>query len=173
MRTVRKLIRVRNLAFGGEFSILYGSSFPRTAGENLVETVGRRFSWASLPLIATVSRLLHRELVTENEYLRVENRVVKSKVPGQIRFTDEERRSLVDAALAMGRRAMRAVVSIVKPETILRWQRRLEQRKWDYSKRHKRKPDGLPQKSRPRPLSPLFARSWSVPPRQNHDVNLA
>ncbi len=47
-----------------------------------METVGQRFRWASLPLIATVSRLLHRELVTENEYLRVENRIVKSKVPG-------------------------------------------------------------------------------------------
>ena len=52
--------------------------------------------------------------------------LVRSKVPGRIRFTDEERRRLVDAALAMGRKAMRSVVSIVKPETILAWQRRLD-----------------------------------------------
>jgi len=31
-------------------------------------------------------------------------------------------------------------VSIVKPETILAWQRRLEKRKWDYSSRKKRGP---------------------------------
>jgi transposase len=62
------------------------------------------------------------------------------KVPGRIRFTDEERRRLVDAALAMGRKAMRSVVTIVKPETVLAWQRRLEQKKWDYSRRRRRGP---------------------------------
>jgi transposase len=51
----------------------------------------------------------------------------------------------VDGALAMGRRPMRAVVSIVKPDTILRWHRKLVQAKWDYSKRQKRGP-GRPRK---------------------------
>ena len=110
-----------------------------------MEQVGRRFSWASLPLVATVSRLVHRELVAENEYLRVENRVVKSKAPGRVRFTDEERRRLVDAALAMGRKAMRSVVTIVKPDTILRWHRKLAAAKWDYSNRRRRGP-GRPRK---------------------------
>ena len=59
----------------------------------------RRFNWAGLPVIATVARLLCRELTLENEYLRLENRVLSSKVRGRIRFTDEERRRLVDAAL--------------------------------------------------------------------------
>jgi len=63
---------------------------------------------------------------------------VRSEVPGRIRSTDHERRRLVDAAQAMGRKAMRSVVTIVKPETILAWQRRLEQRKWDYSGRRRR-----------------------------------
>jgi len=31
----------------------------------------------------------------QNEYLRLENRILKEKVSGRIRFTDEERRSLV------------------------------------------------------------------------------
>ncbi|MCJ7822575.1 MAG: hypothetical protein MUQ26_05795, partial [Armatimonadetes bacterium] len=35
---------------------------------------------------------------------------------------------------------MKEVVSIVKPETILAWQRRLEQQKWDYSERRRRGP---------------------------------
>ena len=76
-------------------------------------------SWTRLPLIATVARLLCRELTLQNEYLRAENRVLKAKVKGRIRFTDEERHALVDAALAMGRKLMRQVVGIVKPETIL------------------------------------------------------
>jgi len=61
-----------------------------------------RFTWAGLALIATVARLLSRELTLQNEYLRLENRILKSKVKGRLRFTDDERRSLVEAALAMG-----------------------------------------------------------------------
>jgi putative transposase len=97
--------------------------------------VERGLDWAGLPVIATVARLLCRELTLQNEYLRLENRTLKEKVPGRIRFTDEERRSLAEAALAMGRSLMKEVVSIVQPEAILAWQRRLEQKKWDYSER--------------------------------------
>ena len=100
----------------------------------------RGFEWAGLPVIATVARLLCRELTLQNEYLLLENRTLKSKIPGRIRFIDEERRSLVEAALAMGRSLMKEVVGIVKPETILAWQRRLERKKWDYSARRKRGP---------------------------------
>jgi transposase InsO family protein len=42
--------------------------------------------------------------------------------------------------MAMGRKLMETVVNIVKPTTILAWQRRLEKAKWDYSQRRKRKP---------------------------------
>jgi len=84
----------------------------------------RGVDWVHLPVIATVARLLCRELTLQNEYLLLENRTLKSKIPGRLRFTDEERRSLARAALAMGRSLMREVVSIVKPETILAWQRR-------------------------------------------------
>ena len=99
-----------------------------------------RFNWARLPLVATVARLLCRELTLENKYLRLENRVLRPKVRGRIRFTDDKRWSLMTAALAMGRKLMRKVVTIVQPETILAWQRRLEQREWDYSRRRRRRP---------------------------------
>ena len=98
------------------------------------------FNWASLPVIATVARLLCRELTLQNEYLRAENKMLKSRIRGRIRFTDEERRSLVDAALGMGCKLMQEMVSIVKPETILAWHRRLEKQKWNYSARKKRGP---------------------------------
>lgn len=100
----------------------------------------RPANWLGLPLIATVARLLCRELLLQNEYLRLENKLLKSKIPGRLRFTDEERRSLVQAATALSRELMRQVVSIVKPETILKWQRRLEKQKWDFSCRRTRKP---------------------------------
>jgi len=109
-------------------------------GDHVAQDSSRRLNWAGLPLLATVARLLCRELTLQNEYLQAENRILKSKIKGRLRFTDDERRSLVTAALAMGRKLMRNVVGIVKPDTILAWQRRLEQRKWDYSPRRQRGP---------------------------------
>ena len=96
--------------------------------------------WMGHPVNATVVRHLCREVTLQNEYLRAENRILKSRVQGRIRFSEEERRSLTDVALALGGKLMREVVSIVKPETILAWQRRLEEQKWDYSGRRKQKP---------------------------------
>ena len=96
--------------------------------------------WLGLPVIATIVRILCRELTLQNEYFRLENKILKSKIVGRICFTDDERRSLVDAALAMGRKLMESVVNIVKPATILAWQRRLEKEKWDYSEKRRRRP---------------------------------
>jgi hypothetical protein len=96
--------------------------------------------WLSVPIIATITRLLCRELTLQNEYLRAENRILRSKIRKGIDFTDEDRRTLVDAALAMGKKLMRDVVTIVKPEIILAWQRRLERQKRDYSDRRQRNP---------------------------------
>ena len=58
------------------------------------KAVERGLDWGGLPVIATVARLLCRELTLQNEYLRLENLILKEKVSGRIRFTDEERRPL-------------------------------------------------------------------------------
>ena len=97
-------------------------------------------NWLSVPLIATVARILCRELTLQNEYLMRENKILKSKIKKRIVFTDDERRTLVDAALAMGRDLMEKVVRIVQPKTILAWQKKLENEKWDYSDRRKNNP---------------------------------
>lgn len=96
--------------------------------------------WLSVPIIATITRLLCRELTLQNEYLRQENKILKSKIKKRIVFTDEERRTLVETAMAMGRDLMEQVVTIVKPKTILAWQRKLENEKWNYSDRRKNNP---------------------------------
>jgi hypothetical protein len=97
--------------------------------------------WLGLPVIATIVRILCRELTLQNEYLRLENKILKSKIAGCICFTDDERISLVNAASAMGRKLMESVFNIVKPATVLAWQRRLEKEKWDYSEKRKRQKD--------------------------------
>jgi len=96
--------------------------------------------WLSLPVIAAIARILCRELTLQNEYLRLENKILKSKIKGRIRLIDDERRALVDAALAMGRKLRKSVVNIVKPANLLAWQRRLEKLKSDYSERRNRQP---------------------------------
>ncbi len=90
-------------------------------------------SWLNVPIIATITRLLCRELTLQNEYLRHENKILKSKIKKRIVFIDDERRTLIDTALAMGRNLMEQVVTIVEPKTILAWQLKLENEKWDYS----------------------------------------
>ncbi len=102
------------------------------------QTIANR--WLNVPIIATIARLLCRELTLQNEYLRQENKILKSKIKKRISFTDDERRTLVEAALAMGRDLMEQVVTIVSPQTILAWQRRLEKEKWDFSDRRKNNP---------------------------------
>ncbi|MBW8016907.1 MAG: hypothetical protein FVQ82_12035 [Planctomycetes bacterium] len=46
--------------------------------------------WLSIPIIATITRLLCRELTLQNEYLRQENKLLKSKIKKRIIFTDDE-----------------------------------------------------------------------------------
>ena len=54
--------------------------------------------WAELPLIATVARLLCREVTLENEYLRLENKTLRGQLKGPVRLRNEERRALAQAA---------------------------------------------------------------------------
>jgi hypothetical protein len=59
--------------------------------------------WARLPAIATVARLLCRELTLQNGYLRLVNRILKEKVQLSHRFETtvghwEKRSSAVRAA---------------------------------------------------------------------------
>ena len=49
--------------------------------------VERGPDWAGLPVIATLARLLCPELTLQNEYLRLENRILKEKVSGRIRLS--------------------------------------------------------------------------------------
>jgi putative transposase len=96
--------------------------------------------WLSVPIIATITRLLCRELTLQNEYLQLENKILKSKVNKRIVFTDDERRVLVESAMVMGKDLIEKVVNIVQPKTLFAWQRKLEKEKWDYSDRRKRNP---------------------------------
>ena len=66
-------------------------------------------------------------------YLVAENRILRAHIHGRLRPTDGERRRLAHIAKQLGRKALAEVASIVRPETILAWHRRLVARKFDGS----------------------------------------
>ena len=54
------------------------------------------------------------------------------------RFTDAERALLARKAKAVGRKALLELDTLVTPDTLLRWHRRLVVKKWDYAQRRRR-----------------------------------
>ena len=82
-------------------------------------------------LLANVTGSIDEELRLRNEYLVTENRILRSKIKGRFQLKDEERRELAAIGKQLGRKALEAVATIVKPDTILRWHAKLVARKFD------------------------------------------
>jgi hypothetical protein len=60
------------------------------------------------------------------DYLCEENRVLREQLGGKrLRFSDDQRRRLAAKAKVLGRRIWREVATLVTPETLLAWHRRL------------------------------------------------
>ena len=89
-------------------------------------------NWARL--LAYVTGLVNQELLLQNEYLAAENRILKGHLPLRVRLADSERATLAEIGKRLGRKALREVACIAKPDTILAWYRKLIARKFDGSK---------------------------------------
>ena len=64
--------------------------------------------------------------------LREENRVLREQLGGKrLRLNDDQRRRLAAKAKTLGRRLLREVATIVTPETLLAWHRKLIANKYD------------------------------------------
>ena len=68
------------------------------------------------------------------EYLVEENRVLREQIGNRrMRFTDEQRRRLAARAKKLGRKVLAQFATIVTPETLLAWHRKLIANKYDGS----------------------------------------
>ncbi len=88
-------------------------------------------------LLAYISGSVDDELLLRNEFLVTENRVLRAQIKGRLKLTDAERKSLAEIGKRLGKKALEEVASIVKPDTILAWHRRLVAKKFDGSKKRK------------------------------------
>ena len=86
-------------------------------------------------MLAYITGTVDQELLLRNEYLAAENRILKANLKGRIRFTDPERLTLAAIAKKLGRKALEQIGTIVTPDTLLAWHRRLVARKFDGSAR--------------------------------------
>src|SRR5690349_1877776 len=68
------------------------------------------------------------------EYLREENRVLREQLgKRRLRFSDNQRRRLAVKAKGLGRKVLSGLATIVTPETLLAWHRKLIAQKYDGS----------------------------------------
>src|SRR6266496_4212136 len=70
------------------------------------------------------------------DYLEEENRVLREQLGNKrLRLNDDQRRRLAVKAKKLGWRVLHELTTIVTPETLLAWHRKLIARKYDGSKR--------------------------------------
>src|SRR5207248_4202650 len=92
-------------------------------------------------LLVTMAGWINRHQQHVIEYLVEENRVLKEQLKGRrVRLSDDQRRRLAAKGQQLGRRMLRQAATIVTPDTILRWHRRLIARKWTFAPKRPGRP---------------------------------
>jgi putative transposase len=88
--------------------------------------------WARI--LAYVTGTVDQELLTRNEYLAAENRILRAQLNGRLKLSDTERGVLGEIGHRLSRKALADVATIARPDTILGWYRKLVACKFDGSK---------------------------------------
>src|SRR5437016_6209405 len=88
-------------------------------------------------LLAYISGTVDQELLLRNEYLATENRILRNQIKGRVQLSDGERKALAEIGQKLGKQALREVATIVQPDTILGWHRKLVAQKFDGSAQRK------------------------------------
>ena len=89
-------------------------------------------------LLATFAAWVARKQANIIAYLIEENRILKEQIQAsgkRTRFTDDQRSRLAAKAKLLGRKTLNEVATIVAPDTLLAWHRRLIAVKWTYPRK--------------------------------------
>ena len=84
-------------------------------------------------LLAYTTGSVEEELLLRNEYLVAENRILRDQIKSRVQLSDTERQTLAEIGKKLSKQALEEVASIVKPDTILAWHRKLVAQKFDGS----------------------------------------
>ena len=90
-------------------------------------------SWIWRASWAYVTGTVDQELLTRNEYLAAENRILKAQLKGRLKLSDPERATLGEIGHRRGRKVLAEVATVARPDTILAWYRKLVACKFDGS----------------------------------------
>src|SRR3974390_3639718 len=83
-------------------------------------------------LLIAVAGWMNQRQLQAVDYLREENRVLREQLGGRrLRLSDDQRRRLAAKAKLLGRRILGEVATIVTPETLQAWHRKLIETKYD------------------------------------------
>ena len=83
-------------------------------------------------LLVVIAGSTQKQLASQIRYLKIENEILRSKLPARVSVTEQERNRLVKFGLKLGK-ALGELTTIVHPDTKRRWIR-------EAGKRAKRKP---------------------------------
>ncbi len=87
-------------------------------------------------LVIALAGWINRDQQAVIDYLIEENRVLKNQLEGRrLRLTDEQRIRLAVKAKAVGRRLLKEIETIVTPDTLMAWYRKLIKKKWTYARK--------------------------------------
>jgi putative transposase len=72
-------------------------------------------------LLLVIAGATQKELARQVKYLKVENQILRSRLPKRIMVTPKERTRLIKFAHKLGGKVLRQLTTIVAPETLLGW----------------------------------------------------
>src|SRR4029453_10195295 len=88
-------------------------------------------TWTTV--LAYITGSVDQELLRRHEYLVTENRLLRKQIKGCVHLSDGKRKTLAEIGKRLGKQALEEVATIVKPETILAWHRKLAAQKFNGS----------------------------------------
>ena len=89
-------------------------------------------------LLTALAGWINRHQLVIIHYLQEENRVLREQLGRKrLRLTDDQRRRLAAKGKALGYKDLREISTVVTPDTLMAWHRRLIAMKWNFSARRK------------------------------------